>query len=453
MAAESMTTTEVFKKRYVDGLRNPVPTSAKVQRMLDFKAGEKIGDEYIWGVSLQLPHGHTWNGGATYGSIFDMNTARAGQIKQAKAKGCEYLNRSQIPYGVLSKGETTKQAFLPVMDVYMQRLIEATAHGIEMQVIYGGLSIGTIDAGGVGALAGVRFTATISKLKWAAGLFKSSEGMPIDIWNAGTGDAPGANKRTATGAATIVVVNAATRAVTIDLAAAGDYVGIVATDVIVPFAAKANWTDGMHAIISTSAGGTGTVLGIDVSLYGLWRSTTFAVGGAMTMTKFLQATAILSINAGDPADFGAGEEEGDKGAVGTDKEEVEPYVFLCSPYTQIDLITEQAALRRYTNEREIKKLKAGGSGVIFETPVGPVRVVSSSYIKAGHAFFIRPSDWHLIGSSLPTFGIPNKPGDENLIVDLQDKSGFEVRRWADLGVVADVLNTSLECTGIVNASL
>ena len=47
-----MSTTEVFKKRYVDGLRNPVPTSAKVQRMLDFKAGEKIGDEYIWGVSL-----------------------------------------------------------------------------------------------------------------------------------------------------------------------------------------------------------------------------------------------------------------------------------------------------------------------------------------------------------------------------------------------------------------
>ena len=36
-----MTTTEVFKKRYVDGLRNPVPTSAKVQRMLDFKAGRK----------------------------------------------------------------------------------------------------------------------------------------------------------------------------------------------------------------------------------------------------------------------------------------------------------------------------------------------------------------------------------------------------------------------------
>ena len=54
-----------------------------------------------------------------------------------------------------------------------------------------------------------------------------------------------------------------------------------------------------------------------------------------------------------------------KGSVGSDKEEVEPYIFLCSPYTQIDLITEQTALRRYTNEKEIKKLKAGGSGVIF----------------------------------------------------------------------------------------
>jgi hypothetical protein len=446
--AESMTTTEAFKKRYVDGLRNPVPTSAKLQRMLDFKKEQKLGDEYQWGVSLQLPHGHTWNGGSDYGSLITLNDAQAGQIKTAKAKGCEYLNRTQVPYGVLTKGENGEQAFKPVMDIYMQRLIEATCHGIEMQVLYGGLSIGTIDAGGVGALGGVTFTAVISKATWAAGLFKSSEGMPIDIYEAGTGDAPGAAKRTATGAAKITIVNAATRSVTIQLAAAGDYVGIVATDVIVPFGAKSKWTSGIDDIITTSASGVGTVLGIDVSLYGLWRSNTFAVGGALTMTKFLQATAILSINAGDPADF----TEGD-GGVGTDKEEYEPYIFLCSPYTQIDLITEQAALRRYTNEREIKKLKNGGEGVILETPVGPVKVVTSTYVKAGHAFFIRASDWHLIGSAQPTFGIPNKPGDEGLILDLPDKNGMEFRRYADLGVVADVLNTSLKLTGIVNASL
>jgi len=443
--AESVTTTEAFKKRYVEGLRNPVPSSAKVQRMLDFKEELKIGDEYMWGVSLQLPHGHTWNGGSNYGTLITLNDAQAGQIKTAKAKGCEYMNRSQVPYGVLSKGETSKQAFLPVMDIYMQRLIEATAHGVEMQVIYGGQSIGTIDAGGVGALAVATFTAIISKATWAAGLFKSSEGMPIDIYIAGTNDAPGATKRTATGAARISLVNAATRAVTIVLAAAGDYVGIVATDVIVPFNSKGNWTDGIDSIITTSAGGTGTVLGIDVSLYGLWRSNTFAVGGAMTITKFLQATAILSINSGDAADF-----EGGAGERNTDDE---PYIFLCSPYTQIDLITEQQALRRYTTPEQVNKLKNGGAGVIFDTPVGPVKVVASSYIKAGHAFFIRASDWHLIGSAMPTFGIANKPGDESLMLDLPDKNGFEVRRYADLGVVADVLNTSLKCTGIVNASL
>lgn len=445
---ESMTTTEAFKKRYVDGLKNPVPTSAKLQRMLDFKREQKLGDEYQWGVSLQLPHGHTWNGGGNYGSLITLNDAQAGQIKTAKAKACEYVNRAQIPYGVLSKGETKAQVFEPVMDVYMQRLIEATAHGIEMQVWYGGLSIGTIDAGGVGGLAGVRFTATISKATWAAGLFKSSEGMPIDIWNAGTGDAPGATKRTATGAAKIVTVNAATRAVTIDLAAAGDYVGIVATDVLVPFAAKGNWTDGLDGIIASSIAASGLVLGIDSSVYGLWRAAAFPVAGALTMTKLLQATAVLSVNAGDAMDFTDGD-----GEVGSDKTETEPYVLLCSPYTQIDLVTEQAALRRYIDASDPKKLKGGGRGVEIETPIGTVRIVTSTYCKAGHAFLIRPSDWHLIGSSLPTFGIPGKPGDENLIVDLQDKNGFEVRRYADLGVVADVLNASLKLTGIVNASL
>lgn len=450
MATESVTTTEAFKKRYVDGLKNPVPTSARVQRMLDYKSQQRIGDEYQWDVSLGLPHGHTWNGGTNYGGEIDLNTAQTGTIKIAKAKGCEYYNRTRVPYGVMSKGEDSKQAFKPVMDIYMQRLIEATAHGLEIQVLYGALSIGTIDAGGVGGLAGVRFTATISKATWAAGLFKASEGMPIDIYDAGTGDAPGANKRTATGAAKIVTVTASSRQVVIDLAAAGDHAAIVATDVLIPYGTKSNWTSGIDDIITTSASGSGTVLGLNVATYGLWRSNTFAVGGALTLTKFLQATTILSINAGDAADFGAG---GKEDSPGTDKQEAEPYVFLCSPYTQIDLITEQAALRRYTSAAELKKMSAGGSGLVLDTPVGPVRVVSSSYVKAGHAFFLRPSEWHLIGSALPTFGLPNRPGGEGLYLDIPDKNVFEFRRYYDLGVVADVLNTSLKLTGIVNASL
>lgn len=100
--------------------------------------------------------------------------------------------------------------------------------------------------------------------------------------------------------------------------------------------------------------------------------TILAAAGTMSLTKFLQATVQLSINASDTPSF----EEGSRD---------EPYVFLCSPYTQIDLITEQAALRRYTEESEIKKLRAGGAGLILDTPVGPVKVVSSSYVKAGQA--------------------------------------------------------------------
>jgi hypothetical protein len=446
---ESLTTTQMFKKRYVDGLKNPIPTSAKVQRLLDFKSAEKLGDEYQWGVSLALPHGHTWNGGANYGTLIDLNDARSGVIRTAKAKGCEYLNRTQVPYGVLTKGQTSKQAFKPVMDTYMSRLIEATAHGIEMMTLWGGMSLGKI--GVKGANAGAVWTATITEASWASGLWKASQGMPIDIFepDATYPDKPGAAKRTNAGAAIVTVVSGATRQVTITLANVSDYAGITVNDVIVPFNAKNNWTSGMDDILTLSAAGANLdVLGINPSQFGLWRANSFSAGSApMTMTKFIQACAELSVNAGDPSPFG-----GD-GDVGDDKQSDEPYVFLCSPYTQIDMITDQAALRRFVTPAEAGKLRNGGSALIFDTPVGPVRIVPTSYMKAGKAMFIRPSEWHFIGSSLPTFGIPGKPGDEGLVVDIPGKNGFEVQRYADLGVVADVLSTSLIVTGIDNASL
>lgn len=446
---ESITTTQMFKKRYVDGLKNPIPTSAKVQRMLDFKSAQKLGDEYQWGVSLALPHGHTWNGGAGYGTLIDLNDARSGVIRTAKAKGCEYLNRTQVPYGVLSKGQNNEQVFKPVMDTYMSRLIEATAHGLEMMSLHGGFSIGTI--GTVGSNGGTAtFIATISEATWAAGLWKASQGMPIDIFEPDSTypEMPGATKRTATGAAIATVINGATRQVTITLAAVGDYSGITANDVIVPYNSKSNWTAGMDYILTLSAAGANQdVLGINPSQHGLWRANTYAAAGAMTMTKFIQACAELAVNAGDPSPFG-----GD-GDVGDDKLADEPYVFLCSPYTQIDMITDQAALRRFVTPSEAGKLRNGGSALIFDTPVGPVRVVPTSYMKAGRAMFIRPSEWHYIGSAMPTFGIPGKPGDEGLVVDIPGKNGFEVQRYADLGVVADVLSTSLLVTGINNASL
>ncbi len=447
---ESMATAQMFKRRYVDGLKNPIPTSAKVQRLLDFKSALKIGDRYEWGVSTQLPHGHTFNGGSNYGSLIDLNDARAGKIQTAYAKGCEYVNRTQIPYGMLTKGQTGEQAFRPVMDTFMSRLIEATAHGIEMMALYGSTSIGKISV--VGANGGTAtFIATISEASWASGLWRSSQGMPIDIYGPdGTNpDVPDAGaKRTATGAATVTLVSGSTRQVTITLAAVGDYAGILANDVIVPFNAVGNWTAGMDWIITTSAAGTNTdVLGINPSTTSLWRANTFAAAGAMTMTKFIQACAELAVNAGDPSPFG-----GD-GDVGDDKVADEPYIFLCSPYTQIDMITDQAALRRFTTPSEGGKLRNGGSALIFDTPVGPVKIVPTSYMKAGMALFIRPSEWHFIGSAMPTFGIPGKPGDESLVVDIPGKNGFEVQRYADLGVVADILSTSLKVTGIDNASL
>jgi hypothetical protein len=437
---ETMATTEAFKNRYQNGIKNPIPSSSKVQQMLDFKKADKIGDKFMWSVSLALPHGHTWNGGANYGGGIALNDAQAGKILMAEARGCEYYNRSEIPHGVLTKGETNGQVVMaPIMDVYMSRLVEATSHGLEVMSLYGGLSMGTI--GVVGANGGTAvFVATISEATWAAGLFKCSEGMPIDIYEAGTGDAPGAAKRTATGAAKITAINTNARQITITLAAVGDYANIVPTDVIVPFNSKDNWANGIDQIVTTSASGANVdVLGINCSQNSLWRASTFAAAGAMSLTKFLQATVQLSINASDTPSF----EEGSRD---------EPYVFLCSPYTQIDLITEQAALRRYTEESEIKKLRAGGAGLILDTPVGPVKVVSSSYVKAGQAFFLRPSDWHYVGSSMPTFGSPASLGGEVIAAD-PNRNTYRVMRYFDLAPMADVLNGTLKVTGIDNASL
>lgn len=440
---ESIATTEAFKARYQSGIKNPIPSSSKIQQMLDFKKADKIGDKFYWSVSMTLPHGHTWNGGVDYGSGINLNDAQAGKILMAEARGCEYYNRSEIPHGLLTKGENSGQVVMaPLMDVYMSRLVEATSHGLEIMSMYGGFSLGTIGVKGANGGTAV-FVATITEAKWAAGLWKCSEGMPIDIFAPdGTyPDQPDAgNKRTATGAAKVTAVNTAARQITITLAAVGDYAAITANDVIGPFNSVGKWASGIDQIVTLSAAGVNAdVLGINPSQNSLWRASTFNAAGAMNLTKFLQATTQLSINASDTPSF-------DKPGEG------EPYVFVCSPYTQIDLITEQAALRRYTEESELKKLRAGGGGLIFDTPVGPVKIVSSSYIKAGDAYFMRPSDWHYVGSSMPTFGSPASLGGEVIAAD-PNRNTYRVMRYFDLAPMADVLNGTLKVTGIDNASL
>jgi hypothetical protein len=433
---ESMATTEVFKERYGKVL-NPIPSSSKLQQLMDFKPATKIGKKFVWSVSLALPHGHTWNGQANYGTGIDLNDAQAGNIQQAEALGCEYYNRSEIPLGVITKGESESQVLMdPVMDIYMSRLVEATSHGLEMMSWYGGTNIGVISVKGPNT--GAVFTATIAEADWAAGLFKASDGMPIDIYEPGSNGEPGATKRTAAGAAKVTSINAATRQVTITLANVSDYAGITVNDVIVPFRSKDNWAYGLDWITTVSAAATNTnVLGINPSTNSLWRANTFDAAGAMTLTKFLQATVQLSINASDSPGF-------------DESKPREPYVFLCSPYTQIDLITEQAALRRYTEESEIKKLRNGGGGLIFDTPIGPVKIVSSSYCKAGHGFFVRPSDWHYCGSAMPQFF--NQAGISPITAH-PDRNTWRVLRYFDLAPMADVLNSTLKVTGINNASL
>jgi len=376
----------LFKEVYADKLKELIPDMVKLLNMIKFMAKDKQpGNLYHQPVVLGLEHGITF--AASDDDAFSLLPAIAGAIKDAQVKGSPAVLRSILGYSAASRAaQGGAQAFMDATKFVVGNMLRSMAKKIEIEMLYGQVGYATVASITTNAI-------TITTAEWAPGIWAGSENMPIEI-------------RTSAGAlrgyCNVVSVNMDTRVVNVDAAPAG----VAATDVIWHKGAYGNEFVGIHRIMTTS----GTLFNIDNSVYNLFKGNQYdAQSGALSLAKLNQAVA-RSV------------EKGLEGKV----------TALVNPRGWANMLSDQAALRKYDGSYSKKKLENGSEALTFFSQNGEIEIIPSIYVKEGYAYLLSMEDFVRVGSTDITFKRPGADG--NFFRDLENASGYELRCYTDQAV-------------------
>lgn len=391
----------LFKEVYADKLENLIPDGVKLLKEIPFVAKDRQnGSLYHQPVVLGLEHGVTFSAD---GDAFTLKDAVAGQIKDARVQGTQMVLRSVLSYTAASRsvGGGAK-AFEDATKFLVGNMLRSMARKLEIELLYGQMGYGTVSA-----VSGS--TITVTESEWAPGIWIGAEGMPIQIYSSA-----GALR----GGASVASVNMETRVITLDSVP----VGTVATDVIYHLSAKGNEFAGLHKIMTNSS----DLFNIDASVFTLWKSSQYDAAGALSFNKINAAIA-------------RGVEKGlDSGVV-----------CLVNPRTWANLLSDQAALRRFDSSYKSGEMEQGAESIKFYAQCGSVTITPSIFVKEGYAYILAMDELMRIGSTDITF---KRPGQgEEFFRDLESAAGYELRAFSDQAVFCAAPGKLVLIKGIVNS--
>lgn len=396
----------LFKEVYADKLGELIPDGVKILNRIKFMSKEKLaGNLFHQPVVLGLEHGVTF--ASSDDDAFNLNAPVAGQIKDAQVKGNPVVLRSVLGYTAASRAaQGGAKAFMDATKFLVSNMLRSMAKKLEIEMLYGQMGYGT-----VASISGT--VVTITTAEWAPGIWAGAEGMPIEIR-----DAAGTTSR---GEAVISSVDMDARTITLNAAPAG----VVATDVIWHKGAYGNEFPGIHKILTISSG---TLFNINVGTYNLFRGNTYSAGSAaLSFSKINQAAARAV----------------EKGLDGK-------LLALVNPRAWANMLTDQAALRRYDDSYSKDKAEVGSKGIVFHSQNGEIEIEPSIFVKEGYAFLLDLENWSRVGSQDVSF---KRPGaSEEMLRELENSAGFELRLYSDQAIFVSRPATNVVITGIVNSA-
>lgn len=395
-----------FKEAYADKLKELIPDGVKLLNKIKFMPKDKQpGNLYHQPVILGLEHGVTFANSDE--DAFNLNAPVAGQIKDAQVRGNPVVLRSILGYAAASRAALGGQkAFMDATKFLVANMLRSLAKKLEIEMLYGQMGYGV-----VGSVAST--VLTISTAEWAPGIWAGAEGMPIEIR-----DASGAVSR---GETKVVSVDMTARSVTVQTALAG----VVATDIIWHKGAFGNEFAGIHKILTISSG---SLFNIDVGTYNLFRGNSYdALSGALSFNKLNNAVARAV-------------EKGLDGKV----------LALVNPRAWANMLSDQAALRRYDDSYSKAEAEMGSSGIKFHSQNGEIEIEPSIYVKEGYSYVLAMDEWMRVGSTDMTF---KRPGQgEEFFRDLENAAGYELRAYSDQAVFCSAPGRNVIVINIVNSN-
>lgn len=392
----------LFKEVYADKVKELIPDGVKLLNLIDFMAKDKQpGNFYHQPVVLGLEHGITF--ASSDEDAFNLRPAISGVIKDATVRGNSAVLRGLIGITAVSRSQGSKQAFMDATKYVVGNMLRSMTKKIEAEMFYGQMGYGVVSV-----VAGA--TVTITTAEWAPGLWAGAEKLPLEIRD--TTDA------TSRGETKVKSVDMDLRNVTFE----SSVPGLVAGDVLWHAGAHGNEFPGIHKILTQTSG---TLFGIDVGSFNLFKGNSFPVSGALSFTKVISAAA-------RPV------EKGQEGRL----------LCIVNPRGWANMNSDEAALRRYDSSYSSEKAKNGSRSLVFYSQNGEIEIQPSIYVKEGYAFLIDLSEWARVGSSDITF---KRPGQgEQFFKDSENAAAYELRLYTDQALFCAAPGKNCILTGIVN---
>lgn len=399
-----------FKNLYQNsGLVEAIPTWAIVQDRYKFEEAQSTGQYYIFGVVLQKEHGATYapSSGSSSGPQ-TLNASIAGYVGQAQVEGFSIYMRSRLSYDAAAKASRAgKKAFAQAYGAVLKNLKESHQYRLELSLLYGRDGLGQVSGINTGVI-------TITAATWATGIWAAGlKDCILECWTGVTSSETQHN-----GDLTITAVNIANKTVTVS----GTSGSVAANDWLYFKGARTasgyNECPGLYRILTNA----GTLFNIDASAYDAWVSQSYSVSGNLSLTAFLQGSA-LGMSYG-----------------------LEKGLALTAPEKFAQLGIDEAALRRYTNDGDARRTKRGVKGVEFALGPVDIEVMAHPFIRQGSTMILPDDHVHRVGATDITMGMPGS--DEPMEVHVTDTTALEIRSMSDQGIYIERPAHAVLLTGI-----
>ena len=337
---------------------------------------------------------------------FNLQPAVSGQIRDAQVRGSPVVMRSILGYTAASRASKgDSKSFMDATKYLVANMLRSMAKKLEIEMLYGQMGYATV-ASNVAAVL------TITTSEWAPGIWAGAEKMPIEIR-----DTTGATSK---GEFTVVSVDMDLRKVTLN----ADPGVLVAGDVIWHKGAYGNEFPGIHKILTTTSG---SLFNINVGDYNLFKGNSFSAGSAALSFSKIQSALTRAVEKGLDTKV----------------------LCLVNPRAWANMLSDQAALRRFDSSYDSKKGEQGSQSIKFYSQNGEIEIEPSIFVKEGYSYILAMDEWSRVGSSDMSFNRPG--GNERYFRDLENSAGYELRLFSDQAVFSSSPGKNVLITAIVNS--
>lgn len=380
------------------------PDDLRLTKALPFDTANLQGGNYRQGVVLSEEAGFT-HAAAKDGAV-TLNGAVSLESDEAVVNGYQVALVGSIDYESAERASSSRKAYKDIVGVKQANMFLSARKRVECELWWGQKGIGKIASFADGGTT--ESILTITAAEHAPYIWAGKKNHQVVVYNGTT---------QVGGTFTITAVNVSPSVRTVKVSGtSGDITALEAAITANPNVLDIYWFSAAQGatlvhksclgVMGIAATSSGSLFGLSTD-FDLWRPNQFAVGGAASFAKFLEAA----------------EEAMSRGVSGR-------YICDISIKAFRTAMQDQAALRRFGGSE--KTLANGAKTVEFQIGETILSLEPTGWMKQGYGL-MRPADsLKRIGARDVSFARPgnHKGPGENIFYDEQSKMAYSYRIWS-----------------------